>query len=139
MTITVITGCSTGIGYAAALRLAREKGLTWREEDTTFYLADLTLLANDGIGMSAFRDKVFIFNGTYELPFGRGKRFASGAGRALDLIIGGWNLTNTTNIHSGLPFTGYASNCASWARVRPCEHSCPVPPVSPVARLRSCD
>jgi KUP system potassium uptake protein len=45
----------------AALRLAREKGLNWKEEDTTFYLADLTLLANDGIGMSAFRDKVFIF------------------------------------------------------------------------------
>ena len=45
----------------AALRLARDQGLNWREEDTTFYLADLTLLANDGIGMSAFRDKVFIF------------------------------------------------------------------------------
>src|SRR4051812_25676983 len=45
----------------AALRLAREKGLKWQEGDTTFYLADLTLLANDGIGMSAFRDKVFIF------------------------------------------------------------------------------
>src|SRR6478672_7186710 len=45
----------------AALRLAREHGLNWHEEDTTFYLADLTLLANGGIGMSAFRDKVFIF------------------------------------------------------------------------------
>jgi KUP system potassium uptake protein len=45
----------------AALRLAREHGLKWAEDDTTFYLADLTLLANDGIGMSAFRDKLFIF------------------------------------------------------------------------------
>jgi KUP system potassium uptake protein len=45
----------------AALRLAREHGLKWNEQDTTFYLADLTLLANDGIGMSAFRDKLFIF------------------------------------------------------------------------------
>ena len=45
----------------AALRLAREHGLRWAEDDTTFYLADLTLLANDGIGMSAFRDKLFIF------------------------------------------------------------------------------
>ena len=45
----------------AALRLAREQGLAWRDDDTTFYLADLTLLANDGIGMRAWRDKLFIF------------------------------------------------------------------------------
>ena len=35
--------------------------LNWREEDTTYYLAHLTLLANDRIGMSAWRDKLFIF------------------------------------------------------------------------------
>jgi KUP system potassium uptake protein len=40
---------------------AREKGLDWREEDTTFYLAHLTLFANTRIGMSAWRDKLFIF------------------------------------------------------------------------------
>jgi len=45
----------------AALALAREKGLQWRDEDTTFYLADLTLLANDRIGMSRMRDNLFIF------------------------------------------------------------------------------
>ena len=66
------------------------------------------------------RDHVFIFNATYELPFGKGKRFASGAGRALDLIIGGWQVTNTTNIHSGLPFTGYASNCGFLHDTGPC-------------------
>ena len=46
----------------AALRAAREDyGLDWREDDTTFYLADLTLLANARIGMSTWRDKLFIF------------------------------------------------------------------------------
>jgi len=46
----------------AALRAAREHyGLDWREDDTTFYLADLTLLANARIGMSTWRDKLFIF------------------------------------------------------------------------------
>jgi len=45
----------------AALRLAREQGLAWHDEDTTFYLADLTLLAGDGIGMRVWRDKLFIF------------------------------------------------------------------------------
>ena len=40
---------------------ARLHGLDWRDDDTTFYLAHLTLFANDRIGMSAWRDKLFIF------------------------------------------------------------------------------
>ncbi len=44
-----------------ALAAARSRGIDWRDEDTTFYLAHLTLFANDRIGMSAWRDKLFIF------------------------------------------------------------------------------
>jgi KUP system potassium uptake protein len=44
-----------------ALARAREKGLAWIDDDTTFYLADLTLLASDQIGMSLWRDAIFIF------------------------------------------------------------------------------
>ena len=45
----------------AALERARTKGLDWHDEDTTFYLAHLTLLASDRLGMSVWRDKLFIF------------------------------------------------------------------------------
>jgi KUP system potassium uptake protein len=45
----------------SALARAREKGLDWHDEDTTFYLAHLTLLADARLGMSAWRDKLFIF------------------------------------------------------------------------------
>jgi hypothetical protein len=41
----------------------------------------------------------------YALPFGRGQRFASNAGRAVDAIIGGWQYQTISNFHSGLPFT----------------------------------
>jgi KUP system potassium uptake protein len=44
-----------------ALARARDKGLRWKDEDTTFFLADLTLLANGQIGMSRWRDTIFIF------------------------------------------------------------------------------
>ena len=44
-----------------ALALAREKGLKLNDSDTTFYLADLTLLASDRLGMPAWRDALFIF------------------------------------------------------------------------------
>jgi hypothetical protein len=66
------------------------------------------------------RDKVWILNGTYELPFGKGKQFAGNAGRALDLVIGGWQISNTTNVSSGLPWTANAANCGPINDTGPC-------------------
>jgi hypothetical protein len=66
------------------------------------------------------RDHVFIFNTTFDLPFGKGKRFASGASRAMDLAIGGWQLTSTLNISSGLPFTPTANDCSAVTDTGPC-------------------
>ena len=44
-----------------ALQRAREKGLDLQTGYTTYYLAHLTLFANSHIGMSAWRDKLFVF------------------------------------------------------------------------------
>jgi len=43
----------------------------------------------------------FKTNWTYELPFGQGRRFASGAGPILDRIIGGWSFDGVARIQSG--------------------------------------
>ena len=40
-----------------------------------------------------------------QLPFGRGKRFASNANRLTDSLIGGWTLSGITRLSSGLPFS----------------------------------
>ncbi len=45
----------------AALAGLRARGVEWHEEDVTYYLAHLTLFATDRIGMSTWRDKLFIF------------------------------------------------------------------------------
>lgn len=37
----------------------------------------------------------------YELPFGKGRRFAGSVNRVLDAAIGGWNLSNILFINSG--------------------------------------
>jgi len=58
------------------------------------------------------RNHVFILNATYQLPFGKGKMFGGGAGRAGDLIIGGWEINSTVNWSSGLPWTAYAKSCS---------------------------
>ncbi len=45
------------------------------------------------------------FNGDYviDLPFGRGHRFFSSSGRAMDALVGGWQLTGAVRWHSGFP------------------------------------
>ncbi len=44
------------------------------------------------------------FNGNYELPFGRGRRYASQSG-VLDAIVGGWSSSLTFTAQTGNPFT----------------------------------
>ena len=41
----------------------------------------------------------------YELPFGRGQKFFSGANRALDAIIGGWQVSAIVRWQSGSPIS----------------------------------
>jgi hypothetical protein len=59
------------------------------------------------------RNQVFVANAIYELPIGRGKKFMSDAGRAMDLVIGGWQISNTTTYGSGLPWTPSIQECGN--------------------------
>jgi hypothetical protein len=59
------------------------------------------------------RNQVFVINTVYALPFGRGKMFLSNAGRAENYVVGGWQITNTTNWSSGLPWTPTTNECGS--------------------------
>ncbi|MFZ0957822.1 MAG: TonB-dependent receptor [Candidatus Sulfotelmatobacter sp.] len=58
------------------------------------------------------RNHVWVTETVYELPFGRGKSFAGNAGRAENLIIGGWQITGTTNWSGGLPWTPSYNECS---------------------------
>jgi TonB dependent receptor-like, beta-barrel len=66
------------------------------------------------------RRNVFVISTVYELPFGKGKRFLGDSGRAMDLIVGGWQLTNTLNWSSGLPWTASIGECGQIADTGPC-------------------
>jgi hypothetical protein len=54
------------------------------------------------------RTHVFQAQAVYELPFGRGRRFAGNAGRAADILIGGWTLSGQLIAQSGRPMTVYS-------------------------------
>jgi len=66
------------------------------------------------------RDHVWVFNPIYELPFGKGKKYMGDASRAKDYIIGGWQISNTTNWSSGLPWTPSIGECGNVTDTGPC-------------------
>jgi hypothetical protein len=49
------------------------------------------------------RPHFFKLTGIYELPFGRGKKFASGANGVMQKIVGGWEVTSFYTNASGEP------------------------------------
>jgi len=48
---------------------------------------------------------VLHFSGGYELPFGKGKKFASGATGLQNQVIGGWSINWSTTQEGGQPIT----------------------------------
>ncbi|MBN8729853.1 MAG: carboxypeptidase regulatory-like domain-containing protein [Acidobacteria bacterium] len=51
----------------------------------------------------ATRRHRFVNTFVYELPFGKGRKFLGDAGRAADLVLGGWQLSSILTLQSG-PF-----------------------------------
>jgi len=66
------------------------------------------------------RNHVFVFNTVYELPFGKGKKYMGNSGRAMDYLVGGWQVANTTNWSSGLPWTPSFAECGTEEDVNVC-------------------
>ncbi len=44
-------------------------------------------------------------NATYDLPFGRGRRFLGSAGKGIDRAVSGWTLASIANLQTGFPFS----------------------------------
>jgi hypothetical protein len=60
-------------------------------------------------------------NGTYELPFGRGRKYLA-SNRYLDLLVGGWNYSHVLIVQSGSPLSitqTSSSTDAQYGTVRP--------------------
>jgi hypothetical protein len=55
-------------------------------------------------------DHRFVTSMVYQLPFGRGKRYAGGMNRAADFALGGWQVTAITTFQRGFPFSILCNN-----------------------------
>ncbi|MBO0910772.1 MAG: TonB-dependent receptor [Acidobacteria bacterium] len=69
------------------------------------------------------RNHVFVINTVYDLPLGKGKAFLGNSGKGLDYVVGGWQLSNTTNWSSGLPWTPSTGECGATEDVGICRPS----------------
>jgi hypothetical protein len=54
---------------------------------------------------SNVRQNSFTAYGSYQLPVGKGKMFMPGANRVEEVLLGGFEVSSTVNVSSGLPFT----------------------------------
>jgi len=68
----------------------------------------------------ANRKHVFSISAVYDLPIGKGKRFMGNASRALNLLIGGYQLNTTTFWMSGSPWTPSYNECNNDKDTGPC-------------------
>ena len=47
----------------------------------------------------------FVASYVWNLPFGRGKKYACGVNKATDIVVGGWQLTGIATFQKGFPFS----------------------------------
>jgi hypothetical protein len=55
-----------------------------------------------------------VLTGSYELPFGRKRRFGSGMNKVLDWVAGGWDVSGMLLMQSGMPLHVTQSGGAIW-------------------------
>ncbi len=55
----------------------------------------------------------FVANSVYDLPFGRNRQFGKDMNRALDAVVGGWELGGILSLHSGFPMTITADDASN--------------------------
>ena len=79
-----------------------------------------------GVGLTAINDRFnlrldrgndpgvrrsrFLLTGMYQFPFGRGRKFLGNANRAVDALLGGWQLSTITLVETGPYETPWDSN-----------------------------
>jgi hypothetical protein len=77
-----------------------------------------------------YYDAEHAFNGfvTYDIPFGRNRTFGKNMNKAVNAVVGDWQVNSIVTIHSGFPFT-ISGNDASGTGSFGALASCSAPPV----------
>jgi hypothetical protein len=75
-------------------------------DDDGFYGFYLNGQYHRNWGLTDFNRYVtFVQSYVYQLPFGKGQRFLGSGSRALDAVVGGWQVQGVLTLMTGTPFT----------------------------------
>jgi hypothetical protein len=80
----------------------RQFGDGWGYDSNYYFLYDRA--AGQGYSNSLPRQQ-WTFAQTYDVPFGRGRKFGANIGKAVDAVAGGWTISGITTYYSGFPFS----------------------------------
>lgn len=78
--------------------------------NTDYYLYNRSIAYGPN---STVRKDSFTLSHVYELPFGKGQRYMNNASKATNFLVGGWGLSGSWTVSSGLPFTPSYQNCGA--------------------------
>jgi hypothetical protein len=114
---TVSKRLSSGLTMTLNYTLSKSIDIGSRSESVLAYSGDFMINswnAQQLRGVSRY-DALHQANAyfVYQLPFGRGKQFGSSMNKALDAVVGGWEVSGTWRQSSGLPTS--VSNGSRWA------------------------
>jgi len=66
------------------------------------------------------RRHIWTFAGSYDLPFGAGRRFLASAHPAVKQVVGGWQVSSITYLRTGTPFSpSFTATQSGWRGGRP--------------------
>jgi hypothetical protein len=89
----------------------RQRGDGWGPYDSTYYFL-YDRAAGQGYSDLLPRQQ-WTFSQTYQIPFGRGRKFGGNMNRGVDLALGGWIISGITTYYSGFPFSPTLENYGS--------------------------
>jgi hypothetical protein len=106
---------TNGLSLLASYTLSRDKG--WNGEQNEYVTGGPSvpiqntncLRCSYGLVPEDVRNRL-VGTGSYDLPFGRGRDYLSGAQGIQQAVVGGWQLNVIGTLQSGVPLTCFDSN-----------------------------
>lgn len=126
MVIDVAKRSGRGLTMDMSYTLSRQEGNSWSaQQENNGYYTPIQDFSNPGVAAHALTgyDQTHVIKGyiSYELPFGKGRRWGADSAGIVNHLIGGWTLGGTFLYYSGQPMQIGASNpyWPQWGNIYP--------------------
>jgi len=86
----------------------KQWGVGWGPYDSNYYFF-FNRAAGEGYSDQFPHNQITIAQ-TYDIPFGRGKKYGSSLSKVADVALGGWTISGVMTYYSGLPFSPTLEN-----------------------------